>query len=225
MKYNIIGTGSSGNCIIVNDNIMLDCGLSYSKIKKYLKNIKLIFISHRHTDHLLPTTIKQIAYNYPTIKFVYNEDDEDIFLILFNNGIDLRNMYSIKQNKWFDLGICKIKLEELFHDVLNSACHLEINGKRLLYVTDTSRVDHINAKNYDTYLIEANYHSREEIEQRIKEAEEKGEFTYLRRVLQTHLCEEDCIDWLKKNMSDKSEYTFIHQHVNKNIEKEGKEND
>lgn len=49
LDYNILGTGSSGNCIIVNDNIMLDCGLTYAKIKPYLKKIKLIFISHRHT--------------------------------------------------------------------------------------------------------------------------------------------------------------------------------
>lgn len=220
MTYNILGTGSSGNCIIIENNIMLDCGLSYKKIKSYLKNIKLIFISHRHTDHLLPTTIKQIAYNFPTIKFVYNENDYYIFDILFNNGVDIRNMYCIKQNSWYDAGICKIKIEELKHDVLNSACHLEINGKKLLYVTDTSSVNHIQALNYDTYLIEANYHSREEIEQRIKEAEEKGEFTHLKRVLYTHLCEEDCIDWLKDNMSNKSEYCFIHQHIDKELENE-----
>ena len=215
LKYSILGTGSSGNCIIVNNNIMLDCGLPYKKIKKYLKDIKLIFISHRHNDHLLPTCVKQIAYNFPTIKFVYNDEDLYIFDILFNNGVDIRNMYSISQNKWFDLGICKIKLEELYHDVLNSACHLEINNKRLLYVTDTSRIDHIVAKNYDYYLIEANYHSREELEQRIKESEEKGEFTHLKRVLYTHLCESDTIDWLKENMGDKSEYQFIHQHQDK----------
>lgn len=170
---------------------------------------------------MLPTTIRKIAYNYPTIKFVYNIEDLQITNILVSNGILAKNCYGINQYEWFNLGICKIKLEELYHDVLNSACHLEINDKRLLYVTDTSRVDHIIAKNYDTYLVEANYHSKEELERKIKEAEEKGEFTHLRRVLYTHLCEEDCIDWLKENMGDNSEYTFIHQHV----EKEGKENE
>ena len=223
MQYNILGTGSSGNCIIVNDNIMLDCGLSYSKIKKYLKNIKLIFISHKHTDHLLPTTIKQIAYNYPTIKFVYNIEDMQITNILVSNGILPKNCYGILQDSWFNLGICKIKLNELCHDVLNSACHLEINGKRLLYVTDTSSIP-FDAKNYDNYLIEANYHSKEELEKKIQEAEEKGEFTHLKRVLYTHLCEEDCIDWLKENMGDNSEYQFIHQHIDKDIEK-GEENE
>lgn len=46
MRYNIIASGSSGNCIIVEDFLALDMGISYKKIQKYLKQIKLIFISH-----------------------------------------------------------------------------------------------------------------------------------------------------------------------------------
>ena len=49
MSYEIISTGSKGNCIVVNNNILLDIGVPYKKIKSYLKDIKLIFISHRHT--------------------------------------------------------------------------------------------------------------------------------------------------------------------------------
>lgn len=48
MNYEIIGSSSRGNCIIVDDILMLDCGVSYSKVKPYLKDIKLIFISHCH---------------------------------------------------------------------------------------------------------------------------------------------------------------------------------
>ena len=47
MKYEILGTGSTGNCVILNKNIMLDCGLTYKQVKPHLKDIKLIFISHR----------------------------------------------------------------------------------------------------------------------------------------------------------------------------------
>lgn len=46
MRYEIINSSSKGNCIIIEDFFMLDCGVSYSKIKKKLKDIKLIFISH-----------------------------------------------------------------------------------------------------------------------------------------------------------------------------------
>lgn len=48
MNYQIIGTGSKGNCIILDKQIMLDCGVSYNSIKQYLKDIKVIFISHVH---------------------------------------------------------------------------------------------------------------------------------------------------------------------------------
>ena len=40
MNYNIIGSSSKGNCIVVEDVLMLDCGVSYSKIKKYLNKVK-----------------------------------------------------------------------------------------------------------------------------------------------------------------------------------------
>ena len=215
MNCNILGTGSSGNCVIVNDNIMLDCGLTYKKIKQYLKKVKLIFISHRHADHINPITIKQIAYDYPNIKFVYDKDDIYLTKLLTSNGILYKNCLCIGLDKWYDFGLCKVKLMELHHDVPNAACCIEMNNKKLIYATDTSTLEGIVAKNYDYYLIEANYHSRKELERKIQEAEEKGEFTHLKRVLYTHLCEEDCIDWLKDNMGDNSEYQFIHQHIEK----------
>ena len=70
MHYEIIETGSKGNSIVLNKNILLDIGVPYIRIKKYLKDVDLIFISHIHSDHLLPTCVKQINYNFPTIKFI-----------------------------------------------------------------------------------------------------------------------------------------------------------
>ena len=49
MDYEIISSNSKGNCIIIEKFMMLDCGVSYKRIKDKLKNIKLIFISHNHT--------------------------------------------------------------------------------------------------------------------------------------------------------------------------------
>lgn len=49
MTYEIIGSSSKGNCIIINDYFMLDSGLAYSKIKNKLSKVKMIFISHSHT--------------------------------------------------------------------------------------------------------------------------------------------------------------------------------
>lgn len=49
MDYEILKTGSKGNCIIVEGKFMLDCGVPYKLIEPYLKDIKMIFISHSHT--------------------------------------------------------------------------------------------------------------------------------------------------------------------------------
>lgn len=49
MTYEIISSSSKANCIIIENILMLDCGVTYKKIKDKLKDIKLIFISHSHT--------------------------------------------------------------------------------------------------------------------------------------------------------------------------------
>ena len=49
MTYEIISSTSKGNAIVVEKFLLLDCGISYKKLEKYLKDIKLIFISHSHT--------------------------------------------------------------------------------------------------------------------------------------------------------------------------------
>lgn len=83
----------------------------------------------------------------------------------------------------------------------------------MIYIVDTSSVEHIEAKNYDLYLIEGNYESEEQIEKEIEEHNKKHEYTHLYRVRETHLSQVKALNWLDKNMGDNSEYCFIHQHV------------
>ena len=49
MHYEIVASSSKANCIIVEDILALDMGVSYTKVKQYLSKIKLIFISHSHS--------------------------------------------------------------------------------------------------------------------------------------------------------------------------------
>lgn len=46
LKYNIVGSSSSGNAIIFNDYLLIDCGVTFSKLKPYLKKIKVICLTH-----------------------------------------------------------------------------------------------------------------------------------------------------------------------------------
>ena len=213
IKYEMLSSGSKGNCIIVNEYLMLDCGLTYSKIKDYLKSIKIIFICHSHGDHFKKTTIKKIAYEYPNIKFIVgNFLVADLVLL----GVNKKNIITFDTGKWYDIGIFKVKMDYLFHDVPNNCLHIEFkNREKLLYATDTSSIDHIKAEGYDMYLIEANYLTDDELRAKIKEQEEKGEYSYYNRVLKTHLSQLQAINWLNENKTNNSQYVFIHQHIEK----------
>ena len=36
-NINIISTGSLGNAVVINNNILIDCGVSYAKLKEVVK--------------------------------------------------------------------------------------------------------------------------------------------------------------------------------------------
>lgn len=209
MKYEIIGSSSKGNCIVVEDMLMLDCGVTYTKIKSYLKKVKLIFISHCHKDHLLPSTIQKIAYNHPTIKFICGS--RDVVFKLNENNVPNKNIFFMDKSKWFSLGILDFRLELLEHDVDNFALKFKINtvDKKGIYIVDTKDVNGIEAKDYDLYLIEANY-KEEILEKHIKECSQE-ELVYLLRVPNTHLSWEQANTFLIKNMGENSEFQYIHE--------------
>ena len=207
MKYNIIGSSSKGNAIIVEDKILLDCGVTYIKLKSYLKDIKLIFISHVHKDHLLPTTIKHIAYNYPTIKYLTGS--EEVVKKLVECGVNKKNIFILKPSKWYDLELVKAKLEPLEHDTPNYALLFEYEAKKCAYIVDTASVKNIEAKNYDLYLIESNY-KRDILEEHLQTCEEENRI-YLERVPLTHLAYEAANTFLIENMGNNSVYEYIHQ--------------
>ena len=215
INYEIIQSGSDGNCIIINKYLMLDCGVTYKKIKDKLNDIKIIFLSHSHFDHIRPSTIKKIAYEKPNIKFLIGHYLVSSLLAL---GVDKKNIFLLDLDKWYDIGIFKVKMQYLYHDVPNNCLHIEFkNKKKLFYAVDTSQINHIEAKNYDLYLIEGNYESNEEIQQRITEAKKQGEFTYLDRVQETHLSQVDALNWLFENNKNNGEYMFVHQHKEKSM--------
>ena len=216
MKYNILSTGSKGNCIIIDDYLVLDCGLSYKKMQEYLDKVKLIFISHKHSDHLNKATIHKISYEYPTIKFIVGNP---LVAELILCGVKEKNIITVETGNWYNINIFKFKLDYLFHDVPNDCIHIELkDGTKILYATDTTKISHINAPNYDYYFIEANYDTNEELDKKIKESKEKGEFTHLERVRNTHLSQLDAINWYDKNKGKNSEIIYIHQHEEKEKE-------
>lgn len=214
MNVNIIQTGSSGNCVILNNTIALDMGISYNKILPYIKDLQLVFVSHEHHDHFKKSTIKRIALERPTIRFCGGPFLANQFI---NSGVQVQSIDILEVSKHFNYGKFHIEPIELFHDVSNYGLKIYMDGEKVIYIVDTGYIDHIEAKNFDLYLIEAN-HKKEEIESIIQEKQCNGEFSYEVRASKNHLSQEQAFDWLAKNAGPKSKYVFLHQ--NKKFEGE-----
>lgn len=103
------------------------------------------------------------------------------------------------------------------HDVPNFGYKIEIvkDNYKIFHITDTSSIDHIEAKNYNLYCLEANYDTDKELREKIKEYKEQGKYCYYERVLESHLSQLQAINWLDLNKGADSEYCFIHQHIDK----------
>ena len=212
MTYKIIGSGSDGNGLIIEETILIDCGVSLKKLKDDYKKLKIVLLTHRHQDHFNKATIKKLAAERPTLRFGCCE-----WLVkdLVECGVEKKNIDVLEMDKIYDYKDFKVIPIKLYHDVPNNGYKLKINGNKLIYATDTSRIDHIIAKNYDFYFIEGNYESDEELAQRRSDKLLTGEFIYEDRVKETHLSKVQATEWLMKNMGENSKYIFMHEHRSK----------
>lgn len=219
MNYKVVATGSSGNCILLNEIIALDIGISFKEIRPYYKKLKMVLIGHCHTDHLKKSTIKKLAFERPKLLFGVGE-----YLVqnLIDLGVNPKNIIIINntkiriQTKDFDI---QIKGYELKHDVPNQGFEICMNNKRMFYATDTKNLEGISVKDCDLYLIEGNY-KEEEMQERIKRKIESNQFVNEYRTIETHQSVEDASNWLLENMKDTSAFEFIHAHKERKVKNE-----
>lgn len=212
MNYNIISTGSKGNAVIINDRLLIDCGVNYKQLSPYVSGLQLVLLTHIHGDHFYPSTIRKLAKMRPTLRFGCCR-----WLVkpLIELGVqkwridvyipDLINNYG--EN-------LKVQTFLLCHNVPNCGYRIYIDGEKLFYATDTNNLIGITAPNYDLYMVEANYED-EEIQERIRAKEEAGIFPYEYNVLKNHLSKQKCDDFIAANAGAKSEYIYMHGHIDK----------
>lgn len=203
MNYKIINSGSDGNGLIIEDTILIDCGVSFKKLNEYYKQFKIVLLTHCHGDHFNKPTIKKLAHERPTLRFGCCE-----WLVedLLKCGVNKKNIDVFKIGKIYSYGEFKVIPIKLYHDVPQCGYKLKIKGNKLIYATDTNKIEHIAAKNYDYYFIEGNYENEEELKERAVNS------YYESRVKETHLSKVQATEWLIKNMGNNSKYIFMHEH-------------
>ncbi len=221
MTYDILATGSSGNAVVINSEILIDCGVSMKLLREsgYIPKLKLVLLTHIHGDHFNPATVRALHRERPALRWgccewmvgplvmagvaeweidvtCPTEPGKSSRALIYNNFAIVDPVY-------------------LVHDVPNCGWIIHKNREYLFYATDTATLDHIEAKDYDLYLIEAN-HTQAEIDARIADKLSRGEFSYETRAAQNHLSQEQALDWLARNAGLNSKYVFLHQHKEAN---------
>lgn len=216
MNYNIVATGSAGNCVIINDVIAVDMGVSFKALRNVYKNLNLVLLTHIHTDHFKPQTLKRLADERPSLRFGCCE-----WLVkpLVDCGVPSERIDVYEIGKIYDYRVFKVSPVKLYHNVENAGYRLFFDEEKAIYMTDTGHLQGITAKDYNLYLIEANY-DEDDLEQRIIEKTATGEFCYELRVAERHLSHTQASEWLLQNMGTDSEYVFLHGHKDKNNPKE-----
>lgn len=208
MNVEIVQTGSSGNCVIIDKTICLDCGVSFKKLRTHLNDLQLVFISHAHADHFNDSTISRLHKYRPSLRFCGNIDVAGHLLEI---GVKMRNIDLLEEGKTYDYGFAKIEPFQLYHDKLNHGLKIYKDAQKAIYIVDTGHLDGIEAKDFDIYLVEAN-HTQVEIEERVQEKIAAGEYAYEVRAAKYHLSYEQTADWLVKNMGQNGIWYPLHQH-------------
>lgn len=149
MKYKIISTGSKGNAVII-ENILIDIGVPYSKLHEFLYDIKIIFITHKHSDHLNLTTFKKIKKNFPHIKILSNYDVAE--------SVGFNQLFKVTPDDYsIDIDGYQLTTFNCLHDVVCQGLVMKINELNVIYATDTSTLDNGPDLKYDYCFIESNH--------------------------------------------------------------------
>lgn len=209
IKYEIIATGSDGNAVVINDIVLIDCGVPFKALKPYYKKLKLVLLTHIHADHFCRRTVRRLAEERPLLRFACGRwlAEPLVSCDVRKTNIDILDADIIN-----NYGVCNVIPFYLVHNVPNFGYKLHFpNGRKMIYATDTNNLNGIYAYNYDLYLIEANYED-EAIAEKIAEKKARGEYAYERQVIHNHLSKAKCDDFIYRNNRAGGTYVYMHRH-------------
>jgi len=181
-KLIIAGTGSSGNCYIINYNdktIIFDAGVKPKEALQYCENFpELLILSHFHNDHS---------------KYLSDFESRGIKVIYGQNYSNDR---------------IKVAYFELEHDLTNFGYYVAIDGYYVVYITDTASINKF-FKKVDLLLIEVNFDD-EIIDEHF--LNDKIEPFLYQRIKNNHLSFVKSLDFIKKQerVSPIDLIVFIH---------------
>ena len=200
----VISSGSEGNAVIYNNAIMVDCGVSFKALQEVKRSLKIVLLTHKHSDHLKIRTLQRLQAERPTLRVACGN-------FLLEELPCIKNIDVLQVGKIYDYGAFKVSPVKLYHDVPNFGWRIFLpNGQKIFHATDTVHLEGITAKGYDLYAIEHNY-CEEYIQQAIEEARANGEYTHAYGNINTHLSIQQARAFIQANRKESSEVLELHK--------------
>ena len=200
----VISSGSEGNAVIYNNAIMVDCGVSLKALQEVKRSLKIVLLTHKHSDHLKIRTLQRLQAERPTLRIACGD-------FLLEELPCIKNIDVLQVGKIYDYGAFKVSPVKLYHDVPNFGWRIFLpNGQKIFHATDTVHLEGITAKGYDLYAIEHNY-CEEYIQQAIEEARSNGEYTHAYGNINTHLSIQQARAFIEANRKESSEVLELHK--------------
>ena len=200
----VISSGSEGNAVIYNNAIMVDCGVSLKALEAVKRSLKIVLLTHKHSDHLKIRTLQRLQAERPTLRVACGD-------FLLDELPCIKNIDVLQVGKIYDYGSFKVSPVKLYHDVPNFGWRIFLpNGQKIFHATDTVHLEGITAKGYDLYAIEHNY-CEEYIQQAIEEARANGEYTHAYGNINTHLSIQQARAFIEANRKESSEVLELHK--------------
>lgn len=167
MILTTLASGSSGNSTYIsskNTNILIDAGLSGSKIENALsdinvstKNIDAILITHEHSDHIEGAGVLSRKYNIP----IYATEGTWSVILKKLGKISKENIKIIYPNERFLLNDMIILPFSVPHDATEPVCYSVIyNGIKSCVLTDIGHITKNlieNIRHCSAIVIESNH--------------------------------------------------------------------
>ncbi len=170
LRFLSFGSGSSGNCYLLESSegsILIDAGVGYRKIKKYLveygvnsAKIAAIFLTHDHTDHI--SAVSSLSA-YLKIPVYATSSVHHRVKTNFRIHVKLPAKFVMPIEKYIPIGICGFTVEafDVPHDSADCSGYTICYGdKRFVIVTDCGRItDEVRqrAQEADYLVLESNY--------------------------------------------------------------------
>lgn len=204
IQTQVISSGSEGNAVIYNNAIMVDCGVTLKVLQEVKRSLKIVLLTHKHSDHLKIRTLQRLQAERPTLRVACGD-------FLLEELPCIKNIDVLQVGKIYDYGAFKVSPIKLYHDVPNFGWRIFLpNGQKIFHATDTVHLEGITAKGYDLYAIEHNY-CEEYIQQAIEEAHAKGEYTHAYGNINTHLSIQQARAFIEANRKESSEVLELHK--------------